>query len=196
MSFCRYKPTIASILGCALCAPQFLLGSSTLALANDKSPQSISFVFSVIAPQGEQIANVPQASEGDDTSESNSDSFGSLEDGAVINSQDLLRLEQNANKRAEEPKVENLYKNSFLVGEYRNISTGELLSKTLAECTKLNFETDSRALFEDRVNCDGVTYGYDTSGEGINVIANGVVHSTIELDKGVYVLNGIPFSVQ
>jgi len=184
------------VMGWAIFSPHNNAFANETSANEPGSFQALSFIFIATSPDGtpadSSSDNAPPQQDGN----ADTGTFQDVEDGAVLTSKDLLDLEISANRKPEENVRRNLYENVNLVGRYENKTTGEILSKVISKCATLNFETAAGQLFEDQVVCGDVRYSYDATGKGIDIIANGETTSTLPLDKGVYTLNDIPFTVR
>ena len=184
------------VMGWAIFSPPNTVFANDTSANESASFQDLSFVFIATSQDGADAQSSSENTSAQQDGETNDDTFQDVEDGAVLTSKDLLDLEINANKKPEADVRNDLYKNVHLIGRFENKTTGEILSKVIAKCETLNFETASGQLFEDQVVCGGVRYSYDATKKGIKIIANGKTTSTLPLDKGVYMLNNVPFTVR
>jgi len=184
------------VMGWAIFSPHNNAFANETSANEVVSFQALSFAFIASSPDGATSGSASDNAPSQQDGNANTDTFQDVEDGAVLTTKDLLDLEISASRKAEENVRRNLYKNVHLVGRFENKTTGEVLSKVISKCATLNFETAAGQLFENQVVCGDVRYSYDATGKGIDIIANGETTSTLPLDKGVYTLNDIPFTVR
>lgn len=160
--------------------------------ADKQGFETVSFLFSVINKSNkDEIGSNPSVNEG----ASSSLSLSELEDGSVISTKDLLKLELSAQKSAQLPKRTSPYNDVVLIANYENIDSGEVGTRPIQRCANLSFNSDDTVTFDQTVTCDNTTYHFDTGKNGIDIYANNKVSTTLVLDPGVYVLNGLPFTV-
>ena len=192
----RLCAATAFVMGWVIFSPHNNVFASDTSTNESASFQALSFMFIATSPDGATAQSSSENAPSQQNGETNNGTFQDVEDRAVLTSKDLLDLEINASQKPEEDVRRNLYKNVHLIGRFENKTTGEVLSKVISKCETLNFETASGQLFEDQVVCGNVRYSYDATKKGINIIANGKTTSTLPLDKGVYMLNDVPFTVR